>query len=493
MPKVSLVNRVVHALREAGVARAQRLLVAVSGGVDSMVLLEVLASLQDRLGLRLSVAHVHHGLRGRAADRDATFVVAEAARRGLAASVCRLDPAERPRGESLQVWARAARYACLETTAERERASWIAVAHTQDDQAETMLLHLLRGTGPRGLRGIPRVRRRIVRPLLAVSRAEVEAYATERHLAFRTDASNASDVYRRNRIRHHLLPLLAKDYNPRIVESLASLATQLSEDEATLTALANSLLDESARGAGPTICLGVAALRAAPPAVTRRAFQETFQRVSQGRHGLTRRHLEALRGLLARDAVVPLPGGFQARRDGRAIRIEPTPDAHSGSRPGDRRPTHAGRAPSPEWQPPTKEPDEIPLRPGVWTPWPPLDCRVRVRPVARDTVPSGPRDRGRELLRPTLLDAPLLLRSWRPGDRFRPLGMAGQKKLQDFFVDAKVPRRERGRIPLLLTGGRIAWVVGHRIAEDFRFSGRGPACLAEVEFVGGRHQWKTDN
>ena len=194
MPKVSLVNRVVHALREAGVARGQRLLGAVSGGVDSMVLLEVLAGLQDRLGLRLSVAHVHHGLRGRAADRDATFVVAEAARRGLAASVCRLNPAERPRGESLQVWARAARYACLEMTAERERASWIAVAHTQDDQAETVLLHLLRGTGPRGLRGIPPVRRRIVRPLLSVSRAEVEAYATERHLAFRTDSSNASDV-----------------------------------------------------------------------------------------------------------------------------------------------------------------------------------------------------------------------------------------------------------------------------------------------------------
>ncbi len=489
---MSLETRVGHALRDAGVARGQRLLVAVSGGVDSMTLLEVLAGLRDRLGLRLSVAHVHHGLRGRAADRDAAFVVTEAARRGLAASVCRLFPAERPRGESLQVWARVARYGCLETIADRERASWIAVAHTQDDQAETVLLHLLRGTGSRGLRGIPPVRRRILRPLLSVSRADVEAYAAERHLAFRTDASNASDVYRRNRVRHHLLPLLAAEYNPRIVESLASLATQLSEDEATLTTLANSLLDGNARGAGPAICLGVAALRATPPAVARRAFQEAFQRVSQGRHGLTRRHLEALRGLLARERVVPLPGGFQAWRDEGAIRIERTPDPPSGSRPGARRSVHAGRTPGLDGRSLTKELDEIPLRPGVWAEWAPLNCRVRVRQVTRGTVPCGPRNPWRELLSPTLLDRPLSLRSWRPGDRFRPLGMMGRKKVQDLFVDAKVPRRERGRIPLLLAEDRIVWVVGHRIGEDFRFPGRGPACLAEVEFLGGKRQEKMD-
>jgi tRNA(Ile)-lysidine synthase len=416
----------------------------------------------------LHVAHVHHGLRGRAADRDAAFVVAEAARRDLGASVCRLDPAGRPRGESLQAWARAARYACLDAVAARLRASRIAVAHTLDDQAETVLLHLLRGTGPRGLAGIPPVRHRILRPLLAVSRVEIEAYATARRLAHRTDASNASDAYLRNRVRHHLLPLLAKEYNPQIAGSLAALAGLMREDESALAEQAASLLARAAREAGPALCLTVEPLRAVPPAVARRAFQDAFQRVSRGRHALTRRHLEALRRLITREAAVPLPGRFEARREGAVIRMGP---AHA---------TAAAGTPDTD-APLVKPPGEIPLRPGVWTRWPPLHCRIRVRRLAAGWR-AARRVPWREILSPRLLEAPLTLRSWRPGDRFRPLGMSGEKKLQDYFVDAKVPRPVRARIPLLLAGGRIAWVVGRRVAEDFRFRGEGPACLVEVDF-----------
>ncbi len=479
MPRVMLVNRVAIALRDAGVAPDERLVVAVSGGVDSMVLLQVLARLPARLGLRLHVAHVHHGLRGKAADRDAAFVVAEAARLGLGATVARLNPAERRRGESVQAWARAARYRCLDAIAEEVRASRIAVAHTRDDQAETVLLNLLRGTGPRGLGGIPPVRDRIVRPLLEVARAEVEAYAAAQHLAFRTDASNASDAYRRNHVRHRLLPLLAKEYNPRIVESLARLATLLREDDAALTAQAASLVEEARREAGPAVGLGVAALRAAAPAVARRAFQAAFQWVGRGGHALTRRHLAALRRLQARDAVVQLPGGFEARREGAEIRIGPSAAAAPGGRAGGRSPV-------------ADSPGDVPLRPGIWTPWPPLACRVRVRRVTSDHLPPGPGSPWRAVLNPRLLQRPLSLRGWRPGDRFRPLGMSGEKKLQDFFVDAKVPRQERGRIPLLFAGDRIAWVVGHRIAEDFRFRGRGTACLVEVEFSGGQPNFSLE-
>lgn len=472
MRKVSLVNRAAVALRDAGVAPEERLLVAVSGGVDSMVLLDVLGRLRDRLGLGLHVAHVHHGLRGRAADRDAAFVVAEAAGRGLAVSVCRLDPAERRRGESVQVWARSARYACLDAIAARVRASRIAVAHTLDDQAETVLLHLLRGTGPRGLAGIPPVRHHILRPLLTVSRAEVEAYAAARRLAFRTDASNASDAYLRNRVRHHLLPLVAKAYNPRIVESLAALAALMREDESVLTDQAASLLARATRAAGPGVCLAIEALREAPPAVARRAVQEAFQRArpggTRGRHALMRRHLEALSRLLTQDGVVRLPGGLVACREGAEIRIGP-PTAPAPERPNDN--SRAGAGP----------PVEVPVRPGVWTRWPPFHCRLRVRRLEAGAHLTR-RARWRAILSPRLLEAPLLLRGWRPGDRFRPLGMRGEKKLQDFFVDAKVPREERGRIPLLLAGERIAWVAGQRIADEFRFQGEGPACLVEVEF-----------
>lgn len=474
MRKVSVIGRAVQALQEAGVQRGERLLVAVSGGVDSVVLLDVLARLQTRLGLHLHVAHVHHGLRGKAADRDAAFVVAEAARRGLAASLCRLDPAERPRGESVEMWARSARYACLDAMAARARAGRIAVAHTRDDQAETVLLHLLRGTGPRGLAGIPPVRHRILRPLLSVPRAEVQRYAALRRLSFRTDRSNASEAHLRNRVRRHLLPLLAARYNPRIAESLAALAGLMREDESALAEQAASLLARSARAAGPALCLPVGALLAAPPAVTRRVFQAAFRMVrpeghpegTRGHQGLMRRPLQALTRLLTGEGAVRLPGGFEARRVGAEIRMGPAADMSR----------QASEMASPEV--------EVPVRPGVWTGWPPLGCRLRVRRLAAGASIAR-QDRWRAVLSPRLLEGPLALRGWRPGDRFRPLGMRGAKKLQDFFVDAKVPREERGRIPLLLSGGRIAWVAGQRVAEEFRFDGRGPACLVEVEFPGG--------
>ncbi|HSB77576.1 MAG TPA: tRNA lysidine(34) synthetase TilS [Candidatus Methylomirabilis sp.] len=468
MSKQSLLNHLEQGLRAGGMVRGTRAVVAVSGGVDSMVLLDALVRLQSRLGLRLHVVHVHHGLRGKAADQDAGFVVAEAVRRGVGVSVARLEPAERSRGISVQVWARHARYASLEAVRHRVKAAWILTAHTLDDQAETVLLNLLRGTGPRGLAGIPASRDRILRPLLGVSRAEVETYAAARQVVFREDASNASDTYRRNRIRHHLLPLLAKEYNPRIARSLAALASLVREDEAALAAMAGALLAAGARTVGRGVRLDIARFGSAPPAVARRALQEAFHLASQEAHGLTRRHLEALLGLLTRDAAVQLPGGLVATRTGDAVEIVPRP-VSDGVR--SRRAASAWNAFP-----------EVSVRPGRWVRWDPLGCRVRVRRVTASAVPSASRGGRQEILSPAVLAGCLSLRAWQPGDRFRPLGLRGQKKLQDFFVDAKVPRGQRARIPLLLADGRIAWVVGQRVAEDFRWAGRGTACLAEVEF-----------
>jgi tRNA(Ile)-lysidine synthase len=471
--RVNIQYRVEKAMGEAGVGPGSRLLAAVSGGVDSMVLLDALVRLREPLGLRVLVAHIHHGLRGRAADGDAAFVAAEAARRGLGVSIARLHPGERRPGESVQAWARTARYRQLEAIAERVGASHIAVAHTQDDQAETVLLNLLRGTGPRGLAGIPPTRRRILRPLLHVSRAEVEAYASSRQVEFRTDASNTSDAYRRNRVRHHLLPLLAKEYNPRIVESLASLAGLIREDEAALAAQADRLLAESGRVVERAVILDVATLAAAPPSVVRRAFQGAFQQASQAAHSLTRRHLDALRGLLSGGGAVRLPGGFVGQRAGKEIRI--------------------GRPPGESSTVSAEAPAELPVRPGVWTAWPPLACRIRVRRLASGRVPLADPIHWQAALSPQVLLNQLSLRARRPGDCFRPLGMQGQKKLQDFFVDAKIPREEREHIPLLMAGDRIASVIGYRIAQDFRWPGRGPACLVEVEFAADQSQLKTDN
>jgi len=470
----ALGTAVAGALTDAGVRRGDRLVVAVSGGVDSMVLLDVLVRLAPRLDLRLHVAHIHHGLRGTSADRDAALVSTEAARYALPVSVERLAAETRPRGSSVQAWARTARYARLEAIRRRVRGAWILTAHNRNDQAETVLLNLLRGAGPRGLAGIPTVRERILRPLLAVSRAEIESYAAARGVRFREDPSNRSVAYRRNRIRRQLLPMLTREYNPRIAEALAALAAQAREDDDALTSQAASLGATAVRARGRAIGVSVRALSAAPPAVARRLFQEAFRRATVGEHGLTRRHLAALTLLAARGGDVLLPGGLRAWASATYVWIGP----------GERTTTHR---PSPDARSAWRGTGAgVRLEPGRWVRWRPGRCAVRLRPVVGGDIRLSRRDPCREILHAEVLDEPLRLRAWRAGDRFRPLGLRGRKKLQDFFVDAKIPREERGRVPLLVAGGRIAWVVGHRIADEFRWRGERAACVAEVRFAEGR-------
>lgn len=463
---------VAAALAGAGVARGDRVVVAVSGGVDSMALLDILTRLAPRLDLQLHVAHIHHGLRGRSADRDAALVAAEAARHDLPVSVERLDAATRARRTSVQVWARSARYARLEAVRRRIRAAWILTAHNRNDQAETVLLNLLRGAGPRGLAGIPAARGRILRPLLGVWRTEIERYAAARGVRFREDPSNQSAAYRRNRIRRHLLPMLAREYNPRIAEVLAALAEQSREDDDALTSQALALGAVGLRMRGRAVGVSRLALSTAPPAVARRLIQEAFRRATAGGHGLTRRHCAALAQLAGRGGDVPLPGG----------RVATASTGYVWFVPAERRPHRSGTG-APLI--PCGAGAGIPLPAGRWVRWSPGRCSVRVRRVTGGKIRLGGRNPDREILHVTVLDEPLHLRAWRAGDRFQPLGLRGRKKLQDFFVDAKVPREARSRVPLLLSGNRIAWVVGHRIADEFRWRGEPAACLAEVRFAEG--------
>jgi tRNA(Ile)-lysidine synthase len=368
---------------------------------------------------------------------------------------------------SLQVWGREARYRILEGARRETGAGWIATGHTRNDQAETLLLNLVRGTGPRGLAGIPEARDHIVRPLLAVQRAAIAAYAARWGIAYREDPSNARATYRRNRIRHRLLPLLAREYNPRIVEALVGLAAQMREDTEALEAGARRLAGRALCAQGTAVGVRVAALRSAPPALARRLFAEAFRRVTQGAHGLTRRHVAALLAVGEGAGEVRLPGGISAVRAGEIVWL-------GRGRP---RLGEAGRPP--------QGAAEVSVPVGVWTRWEPGQCSIRLRRVDATRLRPVRGQVCRELFGPAVLTLPLCVRAWRPGDRFRPLGMRGTKKLQDFFVDSQIPREARSQIPLLVAEDRIAWVVGHRIAEPFRWRGEPIACLAEVRYGGG--------
>ncbi len=440
-----LVKKLHRTLTRFGMLQGgEGVVVAVSGGVDSMVLLHLLVHLRESLTLRLHVAHLDHGLRGEEGDRDARFVKEQAARLGLPATIERI-PVQREKGSSLQETARKVRYQFLEQVAESVGAQKIALGHTQDDLAETFLMNLLRGSGRRGLAGIPPVREgRIIRPLIETSRQEILAYAEAYGIPSVTDSSNLKPRYLRNRIRLTLLPVLAQ-YNPKIVQILAHTALILQEEEAYLSHLTGEHLASVMVGPeGGEPAFHLPTLQRLPLALKRRVLREVFRSAS----GLSFswEQMAALEELLAvpSSKLFPLPGGFMALRDGEVLRLVRQKGSEGSG----------GEA--------------FPLPSEGEVVVPAFGLRFRLTPMPREACHVSEGGPSVAFLDAAVAKGPFTVRAWRPGDRFFPLGLRGSKKLQDFFVDAKIARWKRTCIPLLLSGDQIAWVVGFRIDERFK-------------------------
>jgi len=318
-------------------------LVAVSGGIDSVALAHALHAISQTASVKLSIGHVNHGLRGAESDADQAAVEALAATLGVPVRAARVDPlAARAAGPSrdrptLQEAARELRYAALHRIAEEAGAACIATAHTADDQAETVLLRLLRGTGPDGLAGIPECSRdgRIVRPLLGTTRAEIERFATERGLVWREDASNASGVYARNRLRRDWLPGLARAFNPRLLRALAGLAeaqrkdSEWIESQVEREALARFGME------GGWLRIETEGWRDLPEALSRRLARRALDRCGGGRLA-SRRHLERMDAFLRRGAMrrtLELPGEIRLIRERSGVRLGPVREAGRAASP----------------------------------------------------------------------------------------------------------------------------------------------------------------
>jgi tRNA(Ile)-lysidine synthase len=323
----SLVAAVDRALRAAEVPpRGGTLVVGLSGGKDSVALTDALACLRRRRGFRLVAAHLDHGLRPGSAQ-DAAFCAELCERLDVPFQAGRADVgarAARERG-GLEQAARRERYAYLRRVRDEEKAAAIAVAHTRDDQAETLLLRLLRGAGATGLSGMrPRVGD-VVRPLLAVSREEVLAHLRERGLEWREDPSNADTAHRRNRVRHELIPYLEERFNPGIRAALARTASLLADEAAHVRAEADSLLDAIAREEGEALSLGRLALAEAPAAVARAAIRQALARAGGLAH-VGALHVERVLQLARAKAPsgrrLSLPGGREARFTRDDVRLE---------------------------------------------------------------------------------------------------------------------------------------------------------------------------
>jgi len=418
----------------------ERVLAAVSGGADSVALLDVLGELRASLGLAVSVVHVHHGLRPES-DADADFVLALSARLGLPAHVERVAVKRGPPWDGLEAESRRARHAALQRAARAVDATRIATGHTADDQAETVLMRLLQGAGPRGLGGIPPVRGWLISPLIETRRAELVEHLRGRGLTWVEDASNRDVRFLRNRIRHDLLPFMAGLTGTSSVEALCRSAAAARAVVADLEARARGDLERLATREPVGITLDVSALGAGAVELGAEILRQAA--AAQGETGPLRgpaqRAIRALVGEAPRRRTVRL-GRLVAERSGRRIRVGPAT-----------LPALAARV----WSPP----GDLAL--------PEIGRCLTASIVVRDRDYVVPRAAGRVAFDADALPATLTVRARRRGDVFSPFGAPASgpgalRRLKSFLIDAGVPRWERPRTPLVEAGGHVIWVAGVR-------------------------------
>jgi tRNA(Ile)-lysidine synthase len=446
-----------YIIKNSLISDRDHVLAAVSGGPDSSALLSILIDLKDILGIeRITVVHFDHGLRGDESNADREFV------RTLAHSAC-LDfhcgtadvrSFAGSQKISIEMAARECRRSFLIGTATALNAGKIALGHTADDQAEEVLLRILRGTGPSGIQAMsPKTAQGIIRPLLFATRPMVLEYLRERGLPFRNDSSNFDPFCQRNFLRLKVFPLLREAFHPRIAETIARCADLAREEESWWASqIETRLRDTCLEFAEGRATLDLERLKQLHPALVRRILRLALEKVRGNLSGVGLVHLENLVELVFSQMTgksVRFPGGIEAVGQGAKLLIRPL----KGDPPKD------------------LEHEVLPIPgPGNY-----LFGRYRFDIGLLDEIRTGCEPVfGMDCIR---MDAdkvnwPLELRFRRSGDRFRPLGMTGSKKLQDFFTDCMVPREERQKVPLLCDRDKICWVAGMRIDDRVRVEDR---------------------
>ncbi len=412
----------------------ERILLAVSGGIDSIVMLDLF----HQAGFRTGMAHCNFRLRGVESDGDEEFVKARSEKYGLECHVKPFDTKKiaEQQGISIQMAARNLRYAWFEEIRKKHRYAWVATAHNQDDVMETFFINLSRGTGIRGLTGIPPKAGRVIRPLLFSPRSEIQAYAGSRRLDYREDSSNASDKYLRNKIRHQLIPALEKQ-NPSFRQSMIDTMKKLKETSIIYHGEIEKLKKRVTRTSANKTSINIAELlRTSSPKTLLYEILAEFNFNTQTMEDILR-SLDSLPGRqffssthrIVKDREQLILTGIE-EADPRKYYIELSENRTS-------EPVHL------EW--------------------------VVIDKTENFKIPEDPEVACLDL---DLLDFPLILRHWQKGDYFQPLGMQGMKKLSDYMIDKKIPLPDKAGIWLLATGNKIVWVAGHRIDDRFKVTAK---------------------
>jgi tRNA(Ile)-lysidine synthase len=461
-----LVERVGAALeRTCGVGRDDRVLVAVSGGPDSIFLLHVLLTLareRCRKG-ELFAANLDHGIRGEESRLDSAFVAKTCNDWDVPLVTESADVEDvRENGESLEQAARRVRYEFLESTACMFEADYVTTGHTMDDQAETLLLRIERGTGIEGARGImarrpisPGSNVFLARPILEVKRSEIMDYLRRNRILWRDDSSNEDTRYARNRIRAWLSEL-PEDLYSRLRAVICSLAGSASRDWPAVRDAALRVLEGASTRTQSGVDISISRLDIEPKALSTYVVREMIRMAAGDLRRITSVHAREVERLISGPSVgrADLPGGSSVVREYDTLRIGAVPE-----------------------EPPTQIELDLPV-PGEVS----LPCGSVVgAEIVEENIEEGMRESAGDPLVEYAdagqLSGGLTVRFRNPGDRFRPLGAPGEKCIKAFFIDSKIPRSERDRVPIVVSGDRIVWVAGHRLDERFRI---GPASSKAV-------------
>ncbi len=452
-------------------APGDKVVVGVSGGPDSVALLHVLHVLRDQFGISLHVAHLNHMLRAEAAAEEAEYVECLAERLGLGCTVEAVDVkeyAEKTR-ISIELAARDVRYDFYRRTAVDQGASKVALGHHAGDQAETVLLRLIRGTGMSGLGGIPAVRPldptgdiTVIRPLLNLTPHEIRSYCHGAQLVYYIDASNVSPVYLRNRIRHELIPLLEEGYNPRVVRTLSNTAELAQDDENYIMGKVREKFRQITEATLPhNVVISIPLLGRQHMAIQRRVIRQAVRSLAGELDDFQFVHVEKvleLAGTGKTGSRISLPGGLRARRDYEQIIIEWAEGAESyGSLP--------------EGRPPFEYRLQVPGRTDIPEACITIEAEVfnlEDKPGLLNAIACTDEDEAYFDL--GLIDENITVRNRRPGDRLSPLGMKGRKKLKDVFIDKKISRNVRDDIPVIIWRTEILWVVGLCVSNFAKLS-----------------------
>jgi len=432
--KMDMENKIKSAIKKWNMIDAgDTVVAALSGGADSCALLNFLHSVKDEYKINILAAHLNHGLRGGESDADELFCVRMCSAYGVPCAVLRADArAEaKKRRMSLEEAGRALRYEFFEKTANNIGADKIAVAHNKNDNAETILLNLIRGAGPGGIAGIPPVRGNIVRPLIDCPRDEIEAYCAQNNIKYRTDSSNASVLYTRNKIRNALIPRIL-EINPSGVDAIVNCGALILENERYMDGLATNAFGVCS---GPGGWIDIKKLSMYNEAIVKRVLRAAYGQTGGSMKNLTHLHVEALIKLMSGPSgkTIDLPGGAEARKD--YSRLIFTLKKKNSEKTKDfcynliyNEPVYV---------------NELGIIAYLTHEAPPTDMSERFN------VSGG-----------------VTFRSRRPGDRIYFKSINGHKKIKDFFNEKKIPAHTRSQIGMFAQGNEIIWIPSIRVKSD---------------------------